>query len=282
MWYLIRCGQENLRSMTKSTFSIGATGSGRRYIEQVIDEADKNHSGDVHPDQTIGEGKLYDWGENPNCPVRMFEKYMSKLNPKCEALRQGPLESFNENDKVWFYNAPLGKSILANLMPKISTQANLSRIYTNHCLRATAIKALDDAGVEARHIMRVSGHQSMLSIDLYAKRLSESKKEEINDILSAPFVAKPLKEPASCTTSIQKTTTSSTSKRKSLVPTATVSSVPLDDLDSIDYEDLFNKENDFSEMNQIPICTSISQVKNTASIQSGGVSENKPRHQYSI
>jgi hypothetical protein len=63
----------------------------------------------------------------------MFEKYMSKLNPKCEALWQRPLESLNENDKVWFYNAPLRKSTLANLMPKISTQAN--------CLESTLITA---------------------------------------------------------------------------------------------------------------------------------------------
>jgi hypothetical protein len=121
----------------------------------------------------------------------------------------------------------------------------------------------------------------MLSIDSYAKRLSETKKEEINDILSAPFVAKPFKEPASCTTSIQKTTTSSISKRKSLVPTATVCSVSLDNLDYIDYEDLFNKENDFPEMNQMPICTSISQVKKTASIQSCGVSIQYQREQTS-
>lgn len=79
-------------------------------------------------------------------------------------------------------------------MPKISTQANLYHVCTNNCLRATAIKALDKAGVEARHFTRISGHQSILSIDSYIKRLSNSKKEEINDILSVPFVTKPLKK----------------------------------------------------------------------------------------
>lgn len=44
------------------------------------------------PNQTTGEGKLFDLGENLSCPVRMFENYTSKLNPKCEALWQRSLE----------------------------------------------------------------------------------------------------------------------------------------------------------------------------------------------
>jgi integrase len=66
--------------------------------------------------------------------------------------------------------------MLAKMMPYISEQAKLSFRYRNHSFRATAITALDDTGIEARHIMRTSGHKSEVSIRSYAKRLSENKK----------------------------------------------------------------------------------------------------------
>ena len=44
-------------------------------------------------------------------------------------------------------------------MTDLSRQAELSKIYTNHSLRATSINLMDEAGVEARHIMRISGHR---------------------------------------------------------------------------------------------------------------------------
>lgn len=66
--------------------------------------------------------------------------------------------------------------MLAIMMPDISEQAKLSFRCTNHSVRATAITALDDTGIEARHIMRASGHKSEVSIRSYAKRLSGNKK----------------------------------------------------------------------------------------------------------
>ena len=70
-------------------------------------------------------------------------------------------------------------------MSKISTMAGLSQSYTNHCIRATNLTALDDVGIEARHIMRVSGHKSEASIRSYACRLNAKKKEQISETLSA-------------------------------------------------------------------------------------------------
>ncbi|KAH3693462.1 hypothetical protein DPMN_080894 [Dreissena polymorpha] len=40
-------------------------------------------------------------------PVRCFEKYLSKLNPKLEALWQRPLESFQETSDIWYCAAPI-------------------------------------------------------------------------------------------------------------------------------------------------------------------------------
>ena len=54
----------------------------------------------------------------------------------------------------------LGENILGKKMRVISQQAQLSVIYTNQSIRATAVTIYDRSGFEARHIMSVSGHRS--------------------------------------------------------------------------------------------------------------------------
>jgi hypothetical protein len=68
---------------------------------------------------------------------------------------------------------------------KISQVCNLSKRYTNHCMRSTCLTALDDNGIETRHIMGLSGHKSESAVRAYSKRLSEKKTRQISDILSA-------------------------------------------------------------------------------------------------
>ena len=43
MFFLCRRGRENLRQMTKSTFAVNHDATGRYFVHQAIDEADKNH-----------------------------------------------------------------------------------------------------------------------------------------------------------------------------------------------------------------------------------------------
>ena len=79
---------------------------------------------------------------------------------------------------------PGDKNTLSAKMTKISQLAKLSTKYTNHSIRATCITLLNQAGVEARHIMRISGHRSESSIRSYSHRLSKNKKREISETLS--------------------------------------------------------------------------------------------------
>jgi hypothetical protein len=71
------------------------------------------------------------------------------------------------------------------MMAKISQVCNLSKRYTNHCIRSTCITALYDNGIETRHIMGLSGHKSESAVRAYSKRLSEKKTREMSDILIA-------------------------------------------------------------------------------------------------
>ena len=69
-------------------------------------------------------------------------------------------------------------------MKKVSIEAKLSCVYTNHSIRATTITILDECGYEARHIMALSGHRSESSIQSYAYQTSLSTKRKMSETLS--------------------------------------------------------------------------------------------------
>jgi hypothetical protein len=184
VYYLCRRGRENLREMSKETFKIGKDASGKEYVCQAVDEADKNHRVTDGPNETPGEGRMYEIKGNPACPVTSFRKYVMKLHPDCDCLWQRPLDAFDEDSDTWYYNRPIGKNPLGQLMKDISKMAKLSILYTNHSVRSTHITTLDNAGYEARHIMRTSGHKSECSIRSYSHRLTDQKKRDIAHTLA--------------------------------------------------------------------------------------------------
>ena len=69
-------------------------------------------------------------------------------------------------------------------MKIISEDAGLTKIYTNHSIRATCLTRLDSAGFEVRHIQAVSGHKSEESIKSYSKLCPDNKKRDMADALN--------------------------------------------------------------------------------------------------
>jgi hypothetical protein len=86
-------------------------------------------------------------------------------------------------DGVWYEKRPLGKNKLGCMMSEISKISKLSKKYTNHCIRATAITALDQARFAPRHIMSVSGHRSEVSIKNYSRKTSTDQKRKMSETL---------------------------------------------------------------------------------------------------
>jgi hypothetical protein len=109
------------------------------------------------------------------CHVASFKKYLGKLHASIDDL--WTLE-ITEMQEVWYSRSAIGKNTLNGMMTATTCQ---SCIPTTS---ATAITALNDAGVEARRIMRASGHKSESSIRSYSCRLSEPRKQAISDCLS--------------------------------------------------------------------------------------------------
>ena len=76
-------------------------------------------------------------------------------------------------------------------MKEISKLASLSKIYTNHSVRATAITLWSDRQVPSRHIMAISGHRSEVSLRNYNARPSSEQLRACSDILSGALSGRP-------------------------------------------------------------------------------------------
>ena len=70
-------------------------------------------------------------------------------------------------------------------MNSLSKLANLSRIYTNHCKRATTITALSYAGFQTRQIMAVSGYKNESSVRSYVQDPTTEQKRSMSATLSS-------------------------------------------------------------------------------------------------
>ena len=86
MLYFCNRGRENIRELTPSDFIVDRK---EQYIE-MKDRTTKNHRGDIQDTQKSQGGRIYKSENNVLCPYTSFLKYLSVLNPECEAFFQRP------------------------------------------------------------------------------------------------------------------------------------------------------------------------------------------------
>ena len=125
--------------------------------------ATKNHQGGLDDSADESDGKMFETPDSLRCPVKTLENYLKHLHPKLESLFQRPRPEsakFNpEIDEVWFCQAPIGQSMLNNMMKIMSQNAGIEPHLTNYCVCATSVTVLSDSNIEARHIKSVTGHR---------------------------------------------------------------------------------------------------------------------------
>ena len=175
-------GREWLRSITKDSVKVCVDECGREYVDLLIPIQEKN----VKPStnrrhfESIKSIVMYSLPDNPSkCPVEAIKLYLTKL--QSNALFPKPISS----NRMWYSNKQnLGKNTLNDLMKKISSEARLSKIYTNHSIRATVVTEMADKGYTISEIQSVTGHKRAESVSRYIKRTTSSKKKKISNDLS--------------------------------------------------------------------------------------------------
>jgi len=110
--------------------------------------------------------------------------FLSKTDTNAKSLFNRCIKDLNVNDAVWHTGQPLAKRTYSGFMTDLCKQAKCSKIYTAHCLRATAIQAMSDADHELRHIMFMTGHKNEASIRSYNRHCSVQQKKSLSATLS--------------------------------------------------------------------------------------------------
>ncbi|CAC5384088.1 unnamed protein product [Mytilus coruscus] len=177
-----RRGRENQRKFSDNTFALQKDSRGIEYVEFQMSETTKNHKGDQTDDDFERNPRMYATG-NDNCPIKSFQKYMSKRCTSSTHFFQQPRAKVNKDDIAWYTSRPVGEKMLNYMMKQISTEAKLSKIYTNHCVRATTVTVLSHVGVSNREIMKITGHKCESSLDSYNADSSEAQKRKYSGIL---------------------------------------------------------------------------------------------------
>lgn len=225
MLFLCGRGQENLREMKASDFTVTTDEDGLRSVTRRDMLTKNNREG---ADEKTG-GMMCEVPGDARCPVKSLLEYTSRLNPKCPAFWQKPKEKAPEDPtEPWYCNMPVGINTLNKKIKEISKEAGCSKIYTNHCLRATCVTVLDQAGFQNRDIMSVSGHHSEQSIKHYS-RTSNEKKRQMSAIIARKAIEhdKPGPGPSTSTSINSSSQPRPSSKDPSKL---TVGSTPVDQL----------------------------------------------------
>ena len=171
--YFIRQANENIDGFTKETFVMEIDpNTGLKYIRKEQDEQTKNHQDDT----TFTSGIMPEIPDSPLCPVKSYMFYLSKLHPRCGYLWQHckDKEDITDSD-IWFKPLKIGQNPLAAFMSRVSHDADLSKVYTNHSIQVTGTTLLVRYNFSDKQIMSVSGHRSINSLSVY-KKVSDQEK----------------------------------------------------------------------------------------------------------
>lgn len=182
-----RRGKEGLRQIRKGQIIFSSDENGQQYATLDCNPHEKNHQSAVgheleHKQVMYGTGVV-------NCPLESLRLYVSKLNKQCEQLFQRPKIVNWASSLEWYRNCPIGVNTLAKMMSEISKAAGLSKIYTNHSIRATCVTTLREKGVAPTDIMAVTGHRNVASIESYSRGPSAEMRAKMSHKLAETSLA---------------------------------------------------------------------------------------------
>jgi len=191
-WYIIAVhyvtrGMEFHYQLRNNSFDFKEDPSGEEYVVLNQEMKEKNHQGGVGHKSSVNDKRFYATG-GPLCPVKILKLFISKQNPNATMMFNKYDEKALTNPDTthpWYVDKALDKRTFETFMRDISAAAGLSQRFTAHCLQATAITAMSDAGIEVRHIMFWSGHKQEGSIRSYSRGASTKQKRQISNTMSA-------------------------------------------------------------------------------------------------
>ena len=186
-----RRGREGWRELKKNSLEFKHDHQDKEYVTIKYTELTKNYQGGYkQKDQDYTDVRMYRIPGSAMDPMSSLKLMLSKLHHHCEALFQTPLTKFSKAAECWYKNELLGKNSIAQLMPRIFKKAGLSQVYIAHCVRASTITNLHQAGVDAKQICAITKHKNeQLKLDIVPKGQLSLTERACSDIISRPFLS---------------------------------------------------------------------------------------------
>lgn len=168
-------GSESQEKLLKTSFEIYRDASGRAYVSRGRPHQSRNGE--------IDDVRMYETGGDL-CPVKSYQLYLMKLHPLQPRLFQQPRRKATPDSPMWYGKAPIGEKALQQMMANISAAAKLSKRYTNHCVRTTALEQFSTS-------RRVRPAQPTVAPTATSTPLSSPKHSDSLQSRSPPMVSSP-------------------------------------------------------------------------------------------
>lgn len=181
-YYMCRLGRDGQTELKITSFVIRTDAQGEKSIVQ--NESELLNHGNGESEEEVSGGLIPAIKGDVLCPVRAFELYISKLHKEMDRLFQKPKKIVDASQPYWFDRVPYGKTPLGGMMPTLSHNANLSKRYTNHSLRATAIEKLIWSGINKKEVRSISQRRSDSGLENYGHSTSVIQRKKMASILS--------------------------------------------------------------------------------------------------
>ena len=137
------CGAPRAKTVTVAPRGFSVNGEAT-VCYTYTEYGSKNRSGGLK--QLSQENKVVHQYESANaekCPVRLLDKYISKLPPdakKNDVFYLKPKANIPHDPMApWFLNVPVGRNMLAGTMKTMALEGSLEKTVTNHSLVAYGV-----------------------------------------------------------------------------------------------------------------------------------------------
>jgi len=191
LFYLGARGREELRRIKRTDvcFAVDSNGVKYAFIKSEKDNVSepnnirKNVKVSLKPVdyENTRSNRIYDAKA-----IECLESYLTKLShdaPEGNELFHRPVYGKKAGSRFYSDKQVRGENYLGNFMKKISKSLNLSKLYTNHCVRCTTVTRAKENGLASSDICLITGHKDPRSVDRY-DRPSDARKHKLSCALT--------------------------------------------------------------------------------------------------
>jgi len=220
-------GREMYRKLCTDSLVLDTDSTGKRYFRISHDFLSKNVKESLKKSEyeNLKKARLYEENDE-KCLFKGLYLYLKKLTESGCKNELFPLPMKNFGVKWYCEKRVLGKNTFANMMSRISKNAQTSKNYTNHCIRVSDVTLLHEGGHSTEEIQVVTGHKNANSVSRYVRIKSDTQLQNISTSLHKGYIGKEMSSTSGVST-IQKTVQDEISPKKLKLSPSSSSSQPI-------------------------------------------------------